>query len=129
MRTKHEVDVERETRATGEGAEEKFSAPSPPPPPPPHSIVRLWSSLLAKKKKPREKILVARKKKRKIKKILLLFVQIYLLFSFLGCWLNTLKTEVIGLGNGGNGKVMFMLDQCLWQQLFSLLLFTSIFKL
>lgn len=29
MRTKHEVDVERETRATGEGAEEKFSAPSP----------------------------------------------------------------------------------------------------
>lgn len=122
MRTKHEVDVERETRATGEGAEEKLSAPSP------HPIVRVWSSLLAKKK-PREKILVARKKKRKIKKILLLFVQIYLLFSFLGCWLNTLKTEVIGLGNGGNGKVMFMLDQCLWQQLFSLLLFTSIFKL
>lgn len=33
MRTKHEVDVERETRATGEGAEEKFSAPYNPPPP------------------------------------------------------------------------------------------------
>lgn len=122
MRTKHEVDVERETRATGEGAEEKFSAPSPPP----H---RPSLELLARQKKPREKILVARKKKRKIKKILLLSVQIYLLFSFLGCWLNTLKTEVIGLGNGGNGKVMFMLDQCFWQQLFSLLLFTSIFKL
>lgn len=44
MRTKHEVDVERETRATGEGAEEKLSAPSP------HPIVRVWSSLLAKKK-------------------------------------------------------------------------------
>ena len=29
MRTKHEVDVERETHATGEGAEETFSAPSP----------------------------------------------------------------------------------------------------
>ena len=91
-------------------------------------IVRVWSSSLAKKKTA-EKILLARKKKRKIKKILLLFVQIYLLFSFLGCWLNTLKTEVIGLANGRNGKVMFMLDQCLWQQLFSLLLFTSIFKL
>lgn len=127
MRTKHEMDVERETRATGEGVEEKFSAPCSPPNPP-RPIVRVWSSLLAKKK-PREKILVARKKKRKIKKILLLFVQIYLLFSFLGCWLNTLKTEVIGLGNGRNGKVMFMLDPCLWQQLFSLLLFTSIFKL
>lgn len=52
MRTKHEVDVERETRATGEGAEEKFSAPyNPPPrPTPPHPIVRVWSSLLAKKK-------------------------------------------------------------------------------
>ena len=124
MRTKHEVDVERETRATGEGAEETFSAPSLPP----HPIVRVWSSLLAKKK-PREKILVARKKKSKIKKILLLFVQIYLLFSFLGYWLNTLKTEVTGLGDGRNGKVMFMLDQCLWQQLFSLLLFTNIFKL
>ena len=48
MRTKHEVDVERETRATGEGAEEKFSAPYNPPPP--HPIVRVWSSLLAKKK-------------------------------------------------------------------------------
>lgn len=114
------MDVERETRATGEVAEKKFSAPSPHRP----SL-----ALLARQKKPREKILVARKKKRKIKKILLLFVQIYLLFSFLGCWLNTLKTEVIGLGNGRNGKVMFMLDQCLWQQLFSLLLFTSIFKL
>ena len=125
MRTKHEVDVERETRATGEGAEEKFSAPYNPPPPPPSESGAPFSP----KKKPREKILVARKKKRKIKKILLLFVQIYLLFSFLGCWLNTLKTEVIGLGSGGNGKVMFMLDQCLWQQLFSLLLFTSIFKL
>ena len=45
MRTKHEVDVERETRATGEGAEEKFSAPYNP-----HPIVRVWSSLLAKKK-------------------------------------------------------------------------------
>ena len=109
MRTKHEVDVERETRATGEGAEEKFSAPYNPPPPPPSESGAPFSP----KKKPREKILVARKKKRKIKKILLLFVQIYLLFSFLGCWLNTLKTEVIGLGNGGNGKVMFMLDQCL----------------
>ena len=102
MRTKHEVDVERETRITGEGAEEKFSAPGPS-----------LELLARQKKKPREKILVARKKKGKIKKILLLFVQIYLLFSFLGCWLNTLKTEVIGLGNGGNGKVMFMLDQCL----------------
>ena len=109
MRTKHEVDVERETRATGEGAEEKFSAPYNPPPPHRPSL-----ELLARqKKKPRETILVARKKKRKIKKILLLFVQIYLPFSFLGCWLNTLKTEVIGLGSGGNGKVMFMLDQCL----------------
>ena len=124
MRTKHEVDVERETRATGEGAEEKFSAPYNPPTPSSES-----GAPCSPKKKPREKILVARKKKRKIKKILLLFVQIYLLFSFLGCWLNTLKTEVIGLGSGGNGKVMFMLDQCLWQQLFSLLLFTSIFKL
>ena len=115
------MDVECETHATGEGAEETFSAPSPHRP----SL-----ELLAGQKKNRgKKILVARKKKRKIKKILLLFVQIYLLFSFLGCWLNTLKTEVIGLGNGGNGKVMFMLDQCLWQQLFSLLLFTSIFKL
>lgn len=123
MRTKHEVDVERETRATGEGAEEKFSAPCSPTP------SSESGAPCSPKKKPREKILVARKKKRKIKKILLLFVQIYLLFSFLGCWLNTLKTEVIGLGNGGNGKVMFMLDQCLWQQLFSLLLFTSIFKL
>lgn len=46
MRTKHEVDVERETRATGEGAEENFSAPYNPP----HPIVRVWSSLLAKKK-------------------------------------------------------------------------------
>ena len=120
MRTKPEVDVERETHATGEGAEERFSVPS---------SHRPSLELLARQKKPREKILVARKKKRKIKKILLLFVQIYLLFSFLGCWLNILKTEVIGLGNGRNGKVMFMLDQCLWQQLFSLLLFTSIFKL
>ena len=34
MRTKHEVDVERETRATGEGAEEQFSAPYNPPPTP-----------------------------------------------------------------------------------------------
>ena len=115
------MDVERETRATGEGAEEKSSAPCPHRP--------SLELLARQKKKPREKILVASKKKRKIKKILLLFVQIYLLFSFLGCWLNTLKTEVIGLGNGRNGKVMFMLDQCLWQQLFSLLLFTSIFKL
>ena len=123
MRTKHEVDVERETRATGEGAEEKFSAPCSPTP------SSESGAPCSPKKKPQEKILVARKKKRKIKKILLLFVQIYLLFSFLGCWLNTLKTEVIGLGSGGNGKVMFMLDQCLWQQLFSLLLFTSIFKL
>lgn len=128
MRTKHEVDVERETRATGEGAEEKFSAPYNPPPPPPTPSSESGAPC-SPKKKPREKILVARKKKRKIKKLLLLFVQIYLLFSFLGCWLNTLKTEVIGLGSGGNGKVMFMLDQCLWQQLFSLLLFTSIFKL
>ena len=97
--------MERETHVTGEGAEETFSAPSPHRP----SL-----ELLAGQKKNRgKKILVARKKKRKIKKILLLLVQIYLLFSFLGCWLNTLKTEVIGLGNGGNGKVMFMLDQCL----------------
>ena len=55
MRTKHEVDVERETHATGEGAEETFSAPSPHRP----SL-----ELLASQKKPREKILVARKKEK-----------------------------------------------------------------
>ena len=60
MRTKHEVDVERETRATGEGAEEKFSAPSPRPP---HPIVRVWSSLLAKKK-PRGKNIGGEKKEK-----------------------------------------------------------------
>ena len=75
MRTKHEVDVERETRATGEGTEEKFSAPSPHRP----SL-----ELLARQKKNRgKKYWWREKRKGKFKKILLLFVQIYLLFSFL----------------------------------------------
>lgn len=60
MRTKHEVDVERETRATGEGAEEKFSAPSPPPSPTPSSES---GAPCSPKKKPRKNTVGEKKEK------------------------------------------------------------------
>lgn len=60
MRTKHKVDVERETRATGEGAEEKFSAPYNPPAPPHRPSLEL----LARQKKTAGKNIGGEKKEK-----------------------------------------------------------------
>ena len=67
------MDVKRETRAIGEGAEKKVSAPSPHRP---------CLALLARRKKRAGKILVARKKKSKIKKIVVVCIDLFAISFF-----------------------------------------------